>query len=60
MAQIPCYELKGDLSPVMPRKFSNFQGFVWKPLKRDWVARVVYPIQILLLLRYTAENVHFC
>ena len=44
----------------MPHKVSNFQGFVWKPLKRDWVARVVYPIQILLLLRNKAENVHFC
>ena len=43
----------------MAHKFSNFQGFVWCVTKRDWVGRVVYPIQILLLLRYTAENVIF-
>ena len=51
-------------------QFENFQiykGLYAKPLKRDWVARVVFPIKILLiknfqrplqsqLLKYTAEN----
>ena len=41
------------------------QGFVWKTIKRDWMAKVVFLIQMLpifggplqsLLLRYTAEN----
>ena len=52
----------------MLQQFENFQiykGLYGKPLKRDWVARVVFPIQILifgshwdrsLLLIYTAEN----
>ena len=40
-AQIACYELKGDLSPVMLKEifdesFENFkilQGFVWKAMQ---------------------------
>ena len=56
-AQSAYYELKGDLSPVMLRKYfmtiwklRNLQGFVWKPFKCDWVAEVVFLIQILLIL----------
>ena len=46
-------------------KISKIQGFVWKTLKRGWMAKVVFLIQMLpifggplqsLLLRYTAEN----
>ena len=34
------------------RQFENFEmykGSFVKPIKRDWVARVVFPIQILLI-----------
>ena len=40
MAQIVCYELKGNLSPVMLKeifltvmKISKLQGFVWKTMQ---------------------------
>ena len=50
------YELKGDLSPVMLKKifhnsfehFEIYQDLYGKPCKRDWVARVVFLIQMLL------------
>ena len=29
--------------------YDNLKEFVWKPLDRDWVARVVFPIQFLLI-----------
>ena len=40
--------LKGNIS----QQFENFEiykGLYGKPLKRDWVARVVFPIHILLV-----------
>ena len=59
-AQIACYELKGDLSPVMLKKvfhnsFENFevsQDLYGKPCKRYWVAKVVFLIQMILINRY--------
>ena len=66
--QISCYESEGELRPVM-FKFENFQSYknlYGKPFKGDWVAKVVFLIQILLifgvrcmqslLLKYTAIN----
>ena len=54
-AQSACYELKGDFSPVILRKyfttvwkFRNLQGF-GKPFKRNWVEKVVFPVQIFLI-----------
>ena len=59
-AQIACYELKGDLSPVMLKKvfhnsFENFeisQDLYGKPCKRYRVAKVVFLIQMILINRY--------
>ena len=66
-AQIDCYELKGGLSPVILKEifhesFENFRIYkdlYGKPLKRDWVAKVVFLIQMLLTFggRY---NCYFC
>ena len=50
------YELKGDLSPVMLKKifhnsfehFEIYQDLYGKPCKRDWVAKVIFLIQMLL------------
>ena len=62
-AQIACYELKGDSSPVVlkkifPRhlKISKFtiQDLYGKPFKRDWVARVV-----LLIFRRSLQSLLF-
>ena len=55
-AQITCYELKGDLSPIMLKEtfrdsFENFEIYkdlYGKPGKRDWVAKVVFLVQMLL------------
>ena len=49
-AQIACYELNGYLRPVMLKAifhegFENFQ--IGKPCKRDWMAKVVFLIQML-------------
>ena len=52
--------LKGDLSPIMLKKifhnsFKNFeisQDLYRKPCKRDWVAKVVFLIQMILINRY--------
>ena len=50
-AQISCYELKGDLSPVMLKEIfhDSFESFEItricmeiKPCKRDWMAKVVF------------------
>ena len=56
-AQSACYELKGDLSPVMRKEifsqqFENFKIYkdlYRKPFKRDWIAKVVFLIKILLI-----------
>ena len=57
-AKIVCYELKGDLRSVMlkeiiiTRQFENFEIYkdlCGKPFKLDWVAKVVFLIQILLI-----------
>ena len=56
MAQIACYEFKGDLSPVMLKEifhdsFENFEfskNLYGQPCERDWVAKVVILIQMLL------------
>ena len=55
-AQITCYELKRDLSPIMLKEifrhsFENFEIYkdlYGKPCKRDWVAKVVFLLQMLL------------
>ena len=59
------------LKEIFFRQFEIFQiykGLYGKPLQRNWVARVDFPIQILsnyrrplrsLLLRYTTENLQF-
>ena len=48
MAQIAHYELKGDLSPVMIKEiFQNYKALYGKPSKRDWMAKVVFLIQML-------------
>ena len=55
-AQIACYELKRDLSPVMldeifPESFENFEtiygDLYGKQCRWDWVAKVVFLIQML-------------
>ena len=41
------------LKEIFFLQFENFQiykGLYGKPLKRDWVARVDFPIQILLII----------
>ena len=41
------------LKEIFFRQFENFQiykGSYGKPLKRDWVAGVDFPIQILLII----------
>ena len=51
-AQSACYELKGDLSPVMLKEkfhdsFENFEIYkdlYGKPFTSDWVAKVVFLI----------------
>ena len=58
-AQSACYELKGDLSPVMlkeiklfSQQFENvkiYKDLYRKPFKRDWMAKVVFLIKILLI-----------
>ena len=56
-AQSACYEFKGDLSPVMlkeifSQQFENFKIYkdlYRKPFKRDWMAKVVFLIKILLI-----------
>ena len=50
-AQIACYELKGDLISVMLKKilhdsFENYKDLYGKSCKRDWMAKVVFLIQI--------------
>ena len=55
--QMACYELKGDLSPVMLKeifqdslKTSNLQGFVWKTIQACLVGKnCFFLIQILLI-----------
>ena len=57
-AQIAFYELKEDLSSVMLKEifqdsFENFEIYkdmYGRPCKRDWMAKVVFPIQMLLTL----------
>ena len=51
-AQIACYELNGYLSPVMLKAIfheglENFEFLYGKPCKRDWMAKVVFLIQML-------------
>ena len=49
-AQSACYELKGDLSPVMlkeifSQQFENskiYKDLYRKPFKRYWMAKVVF------------------
>ena len=56
MAQSACYELKGDFHSFMLKEntspqFGNFKIYkdlYGKPFKRDWMAKVVFLIQILL------------
>ena len=43
-AQIACYESKGYLSP---RKLRNYKDLYVKPCKCDWMAKVVFLIQML-------------
>ena len=59
----PCPLLRRYFMTVL--KFRNYKDFHGKPCKRDWMAKVVFLIQMLptfgrplqsLLLRYTAEN----
>ena len=51
---IACYESKGDLSPVMLKEifhdnweFRNYKDLYGKPCKSDWMAKVVFLIQML-------------
>ena len=60
-AQSSCYNLEGDLSPVMLKeifhdslKILNLQDLYGKPFKCDWLAIVVFLIQILLILAAVA------
>ena len=60
-AQSSCYNLEGDLSPVMFKeifhdslKILNLQDLYGKPFKCDWLAIVVFLIQILLILAAVA------
>ena len=54
--QIVCYELKGDLSPVMLKElfhdsFENFESTricMENHASRNWIAKVVFLIQMLL------------
>ena len=58
-AKIACYELKGDLSPVMLNKeifhdsfienFKIYKDLYGRPCKLDWMAKVVFLIQMLLI-----------
>ena len=55
-AQIACYELKGDLIPVLLKElfhesFENFEIYkdlYGKPCKHDWMAKIVFLIQMVL------------
>ena len=41
--------LKGNSNLRQFENFEIYKGFFVKPIKRDWVARVVFPIHILLI-----------
>ena len=53
-AQIACYELKGDLSPVMLKgifldcfeNFEIYEDLYGKPYKHDWITTAVFCIQM--------------
>ena len=65
--QSACYKLKGDLGSVMLKKIlynslkiSKFTRICMKLFKRDWVAKVVFLIQILLILGGRCKSLLFC
>ena len=46
------------------KKFQNLQGLVCKPLNRDWVARVVFPVKkrtsyLIVICSYRSFQQHF-
>ena len=58
--QIACFQLKGDLIPVMLKELfhNSLQGLILygKPLKRDWVAKNVFPRQVHFRFMYQGRQ----